>query len=168
MVFFLAPQIVFLVLLSIMFILHVLLDSIDPERWTNIPLLVKLFKLVIGELSSVMEANISRQSNTAEWNQGNLDIIVVSSISIPPLCPTAINLTTWISFRTVMLPHLSAIPWRLMALYLAYLDETNDMWEDQGDNDEEDDDDDDDEGLAGQLLSDMLNTGGSIRCGKRL
>ncbi|XP_055510701.1 importin-9 [Leucoraja erinacea] len=84
----------------------------NPERWTNIPLLVKLFKLVIGELSSVMEANISRQSNTAEWNQ----------------------------------------------------DETNDMWEDQGDNDEEDDDDDDDEGLAGQLLSDMLNTGGSIRC----
>ncbi|XP_060701629.1 importin-9 [Hemiscyllium ocellatum] len=44
----------------------------NPERWTNIPLLVKLFKLVIGELSSVMEANISRQS-TADWHQDEVN-----------------------------------------------------------------------------------------------
>ncbi|XP_059806493.1 importin-9 isoform X1 [Hypanus sabinus] len=79
----------------------------NPEQWTDIPLLVKLFKLVIGELASVMEANSSRQSNAAEWNE----------------------------------------------------DDANDMWEDQ----DEDDDEDDDEGLSGQLLSDLLNTGGSIR-----
>ncbi|XP_072336822.1 importin-9 isoform X3 [Scyliorhinus torazame] len=79
----------------------------NPERWTNIPLLVKLFKLLIGELSSAMEANLSRQSTAAEWNQ----------------------------------------------------DEVNDMWEDQDD----DDDEDDDEGLAGQLLSDLLNPGAGVR-----
>ncbi|XP_043573030.1 importin-9 isoform X2 [Chiloscyllium plagiosum] len=78
----------------------------NPERWTNIPLLVKLFKLLIGELSSVMEANISRQSTAADWHQ----------------------------------------------------DEVNDMWEDQDDDDEEDD-----EGLAGQLLSDLLNPGAGVR-----
>uniref|UniRef100_A0A8C7ZPS0 Importin 9 n=1 Tax=Oryzias sinensis TaxID=183150 RepID=A0A8C7ZPS0_9TELE len=32
----------------------------NPERWTNIPLLVKIFKLIINELSTVVEANASR------------------------------------------------------------------------------------------------------------
>lgn len=41
----------------------------DPERWTNIPLLVKIFKLIINELSTVMEANASR-ANAADWSQG--------------------------------------------------------------------------------------------------
>ncbi|XP_059509503.1 importin-9 isoform X2 [Stegostoma tigrinum] len=77
----------------------------NPERWTNIPLLVKLFKLLIGELSSVMEANISRQSTAA--------------------------------------------------------DEVNDMWEDQDDDD--DDEVEEDEGLAGQLLSDLLSPGAGVR-----
>ncbi|XP_072419609.1 importin-9 [Chiloscyllium punctatum] len=45
----------------------------NPERWTNIPLLVKLFKLLIGELSSVMEANISRQSTAADWHQDEIN-----------------------------------------------------------------------------------------------
>ncbi|KAH0619009.1 hypothetical protein JD844_018608 [Phrynosoma platyrhinos] len=40
----------------------------NPERWTNIPLLVKILKLIINELSNAMEANASRQT-TAEWNQ---------------------------------------------------------------------------------------------------
>lgn len=40
----------------------------NPERWTNIPLLVKVFKLIINELSSVLEANASRQTN-ADWGQ---------------------------------------------------------------------------------------------------
>ncbi|XP_042197978.1 importin-9 isoform X3 [Callorhinchus milii] len=78
----------------------------NPERWTNIPLLVKLFKLVISELSTVIEANVTRQATETEWNQ----------------------------------------------------DEVNDMWEDQ-----EEEDEDDDEGLAGQLLSDLLSPGAGAR-----
>uniref|UniRef100_A0AAX7VCJ3 Importin N-terminal domain-containing protein n=1 Tax=Astatotilapia calliptera TaxID=8154 RepID=A0AAX7VCJ3_ASTCA len=41
----------------------------NPERWTNIPLLVKIFKLIINELSTVVEANASR-TNAADWSQG--------------------------------------------------------------------------------------------------
>ncbi|XP_047437746.1 importin-9 [Mugil cephalus] len=40
----------------------------NPERWTNIPLLVKVFKLIINELSTVVEANASR-ANAADWSQ---------------------------------------------------------------------------------------------------
>lgn len=43
----------------------------DPERWTNIPLLVKILKLIINELSNAMEANASRQT-TADWSQGKI------------------------------------------------------------------------------------------------
>lgn len=46
--------------------------STDPERWTNIPLLVKIFKLIINELSTVVEANASR-ANAADWSQGEYD-----------------------------------------------------------------------------------------------
>lgn len=42
---------------------------LDPERWTNIPLLVKILKLIINELSNAMEANASRQT-AADWSQG--------------------------------------------------------------------------------------------------
>uniref|UniRef100_A0A3P8WPP0 Importin 9 n=1 Tax=Cynoglossus semilaevis TaxID=244447 RepID=A0A3P8WPP0_CYNSE len=72
----------------------------NPERWTNIPLLVKIFKLIINELSTVVEANASRE-HAADWSQ-----------------------------------------------------DSTGMWEDH----EEDgqDDDEDDEGLAGQLLSDLI------------
>lgn len=42
----------------------------DPERWTNIPLLVKILKLIINELSNVMEANAARQAAPAEWGPG--------------------------------------------------------------------------------------------------
>lgn len=45
------------------------ISSTDPERWTNIPLLVKIFKLIVNELSTVVEANTSRV-NTADWSQG--------------------------------------------------------------------------------------------------
>ncbi|XP_036926391.1 importin-9 isoform X3 [Sturnira hondurensis] len=41
----------------------------NPERWTNIPLLVKILKLVINELSNAMEANAARQAAPAEWGQ---------------------------------------------------------------------------------------------------
>ncbi|KAJ8778541.1 hypothetical protein J1605_013510 [Eschrichtius robustus] len=41
----------------------------NPERWTNIPLLVKILKLIINELSNVMEANAARQAAPAEWSQ---------------------------------------------------------------------------------------------------
>ncbi|XP_041836787.1 importin-9 [Melanotaenia boesemani] len=40
----------------------------NPERWTNIPLLVKIFKLIINELSTVVEANASR-ANAPDWSQ---------------------------------------------------------------------------------------------------
>uniref|UniRef100_A0A3B3IEN4 Importin 9 n=1 Tax=Oryzias latipes TaxID=8090 RepID=A0A3B3IEN4_ORYLA len=40
----------------------------NPERWTNIPLLVKIFKLIINELSTVVEANASR-FNATDWSQ---------------------------------------------------------------------------------------------------
>lgn len=42
----------------------------DPERWTSVPLLVKILKLIISELSSVTEANAARQAAPAEWSQG--------------------------------------------------------------------------------------------------
>lgn len=42
---------------------------LDPQRWTNIPLLVKIFKLIVNELSSVVEANTNR-ANPADWSQG--------------------------------------------------------------------------------------------------
>ncbi|XP_006628350.1 importin-9 [Lepisosteus oculatus] len=69
----------------------------NPERWTNIPLLVKIFKLIINELSSVMETNASRAA-AADWSQ-----------------------------------------------------DSGDMWEEQ-----EDEEAEEDEGLAGQLLSDLI------------
>uniref|UniRef100_A0A8C1PCX9 Importin 9 n=1 Tax=Cyprinus carpio TaxID=7962 RepID=A0A8C1PCX9_CYPCA len=40
----------------------------NPQRWTNIPLLVKIFKLIVNELSSVVEANANR-ANPADWSQ---------------------------------------------------------------------------------------------------
>ncbi|TKS70654.1 Importin-9 [Collichthys lucidus] len=73
----------------------------NPERWTNIPLLVKIFKLIINELSTVVEANASR-ANAADWSQ-----------------------------------------------------DSSGMWEDN-EAAEGEDDDDEDEGLAGQLLSDLI------------
>ncbi|KAM4699585.1 importin-9 [Discoglossus pictus] len=45
--------------------------SRNPERWTTIPLLVKIYKLIINELSSVIEANATR--HTEEWTQGDGD-----------------------------------------------------------------------------------------------
>lgn len=53
------------------FCFTVYFSSTDPERWTNIPLLVKIFKLIINELSTVVEANASR-ANAADWSQGEL------------------------------------------------------------------------------------------------
>ncbi|XP_024605429.1 importin-9 [Neophocaena asiaeorientalis asiaeorientalis] len=41
----------------------------NPERWTSVPLLVKILKLIISELSSVTEANAARQAAPAEWSQ---------------------------------------------------------------------------------------------------
>ncbi|OCT91946.1 importin-9 [Xenopus laevis] len=73
--------------------------SRNPECWTTIPLLVKIYKLIINELSTVIEANATRNTEE-EWIQGNGD-------------------------------------------------DVNDMWED---------DDEEDEGLAGQLLSDILSS----------
>ncbi|XP_014822679.1 PREDICTED: importin-9 [Poecilia mexicana] len=74
----------------------------NPERWTNIPLLVKIFKLIINELSTVVEANASR-ANAADWSH-----------------------------------------------------DPSGMWDDQEDGEGEDDDED--EGLAGQLLSDLISS----------
>ncbi|KAG9352855.1 hypothetical protein JZ751_017431 [Albula glossodonta] len=45
----------------------------NPERWTNIPLLVKIFKLIVNELSSVVEANATRAA-AAEWSQDSGDM----------------------------------------------------------------------------------------------
>ncbi|XP_068125456.1 importin-9 [Hyperolius riggenbachi] len=72
--------------------------SRNPQRFSSIPLLVKIYKLIINELSSVIEANATRQTEE-EWAQGNGD-------------------------------------------------DANDMWEDE----------DEDEGLAGQLLSDIISS----------
>ncbi|XP_053312848.1 importin-9 [Spea bombifrons] len=44
----------------------------NPECWTTIPLLIKIYKLIINELSSIMEANVSRNTEE-EWVQGNGD-----------------------------------------------------------------------------------------------
>ncbi|XP_036839154.1 importin-9 isoform X2 [Oncorhynchus mykiss] len=67
----------------------------DPEKWTNVPLLVKVFKLIVNELSSVVEANAIRAA-AADWS------------------PDSVG-----------------------------------MWE-------EEEEDEEDEGLAGQLLSDLI------------
>uniref|UniRef100_A0A8C6SYI7 Importin 9 n=1 Tax=Neogobius melanostomus TaxID=47308 RepID=A0A8C6SYI7_9GOBI len=40
----------------------------NPERWTNIPLLVKIFKLIINELATVVETN-SCKATAADWSQ---------------------------------------------------------------------------------------------------
>ncbi|KAI1893099.1 hypothetical protein AGOR_G00140410 [Albula goreensis] len=45
----------------------------NPERWTNIPLLVKVFKLIINELSSVVEANATKTS-AADWSHDSSDM----------------------------------------------------------------------------------------------
>ncbi|KAJ8370297.1 hypothetical protein SKAU_G00103250 [Synaphobranchus kaupii] len=45
----------------------------NPERWTNIPLLVKFFKLIINELSSVVEANATRTA-AADWSHDSNDM----------------------------------------------------------------------------------------------
>lgn len=73
----------------------------NPERWTNIPLLVKIFKLIINELSTVMEANASR-ANAADWSQ-----------------------------------------------------DSSGMWDEQ---EEGEDEEEEDEGLAGQMLSDLISS----------
>ncbi|XP_071016572.1 importin-9-like isoform X2 [Oncorhynchus clarkii lewisi] len=70
----------------------------DPEKWTNVPLLVKVFKLIVNELSSVVEANAIRAA-AADWS------------------PDSVG-----------------------------------MWEEE----EEEEEDEEDEGLAGQLLSDLI------------
>ncbi|TRY59713.1 hypothetical protein DNTS_002507 [Danionella cerebrum] len=75
----------------------------NPQRWTNIPLLVKIFKLIVNELSSVVEAN-SNRANPVDWSQ-----------------------------------------------------DSSGMWDDLAD-EEEEGDDEEDEGLAGQLLSDLIGT----------
>uniref|UniRef100_A0A8C7NT32 Importin 9 n=1 Tax=Oncorhynchus mykiss TaxID=8022 RepID=A0A8C7NT32_ONCMY len=67
----------------------------NPEKWTNVPLLVKVFKLIVNELSSVVEANAIRAA-AADWS------------------PDSVG-----------------------------------MWE-------EEEEDEEDEGLAGQLLSDLI------------
>uniref|UniRef100_A0A8C5JFW7 Importin 9 n=1 Tax=Junco hyemalis TaxID=40217 RepID=A0A8C5JFW7_JUNHY len=54
----------------------------NPERWTNIPLLVKILKLIINELSNAMEANASRQS-TADWSQDSLLFLMLKPADLP-------------------------------------------------------------------------------------
>lgn len=57
----------------------------DPERWTNIPLLVKILKLIINELSNAMEANASRQT-PADWSQGEIPGLLLSLHGLNLLC----------------------------------------------------------------------------------
>ncbi|XP_041083190.1 importin-9-like [Polyodon spathula] len=45
----------------------------NPGRWTSIPLLVKIFKLIINELSSVVEASSSRTA-AGDWSQESSDM----------------------------------------------------------------------------------------------
>uniref|UniRef100_A0A8C7DV23 Importin 9 n=1 Tax=Oncorhynchus kisutch TaxID=8019 RepID=A0A8C7DV23_ONCKI len=45
-------------------------SSRNPEKWTNVPLLVKVFKLIVNELSSVVEANAIRAA-AADWSPGD-------------------------------------------------------------------------------------------------
>uniref|UniRef100_A0A8C4ZAW4 Importin 9 n=1 Tax=Gadus morhua TaxID=8049 RepID=A0A8C4ZAW4_GADMO len=52
----------------------------NPERWTNIPLLVKIFKLIINELSSVVEANATR-ATASDWSQGSRTSMVAAYLT---------------------------------------------------------------------------------------
>lgn len=53
----------------------------DPQRWTNIPLLVKIFKLIVNELSSVVEANANR-ANPADWSQGTYVVLFTTIVNM--------------------------------------------------------------------------------------
>uniref|UniRef100_A0A8C5CC59 Importin 9 n=1 Tax=Gadus morhua TaxID=8049 RepID=A0A8C5CC59_GADMO len=63
----------------------------NPERWTNIPLLVKIFKLIINELSSVVEANATR-ATASDWSQGSRTSMVAVALTGVLLC-VILNLT---------------------------------------------------------------------------
>lgn len=137
------------------------MSSTDPERWTNIPLLVKIFKLIINELSTVMEANASR-ANAADWSQGE------------SARPQAHQLTSQPQFQAVHNRFLLVLPclfnsssllraksleffFFLTRLAVFILPDSSGMWEDNEVEDGEDgEDEDEDEGLAGQLLSDLI------------
>lgn len=89
---------IFFLYMSVMFFF---LDafSIDPQRFTTIPLLVKIYKLIINELSSVIEANATRQTEE-EWAQGNGGkISAVSAIGticdLLPLCARGVPSDTF-------------------------------------------------------------------------
>lgn len=188
------------------------LSSIDPERWTNIPLLVKILKLIINELSSVMEANAARQATPAEWSQGApclthslptalgltlqarvglasrgyllqchpshlASLRSLSACSCPP-AQSAFSQTCGRICSPLVLPGTRAVVQRpsgpsvlaglvggevcTYAPAASHLraDDANDMWEDQ-----EEEDDEEEDGLAGQLLSDILATSKYGECG---
>ncbi|XP_072237900.1 importin-9 isoform X1 [Leuresthes tenuis] len=99
----------------------------NPERWTNIPLLVKIFKLIINELSTVVEANASRAS-AADWSQAAQGMTCKTENWTADVCCN-----------------------QLLSVFGS---DSSGMWDDQ--EEDEGEDDDEDEGLAGQLLSDLI------------
>nr|XP_048682581.1 importin-9 isoform X7 [Caretta caretta] len=136
----------------------------NPERWTNIPLLVKILKLIINELSNAMEANASRQT-AADWNQ----VITGSSPSqrLVKLRKKKKRTRDEMFSELMLSSHTDRAQtnaWRQIMSecrkaqndreerWRAEENDSNDMWEDR------EDEEDEDEGLAGQLLSDILAT----------
>uniref|UniRef100_A0A8C8IZI1 Importin N-terminal domain-containing protein n=1 Tax=Oncorhynchus tshawytscha TaxID=74940 RepID=A0A8C8IZI1_ONCTS len=57
----------------------------NPEKWTNIPLLVKVFKLIVNELSSVVEANTTRAA-AADWSQVSAKTAAICHVSQVSKC----------------------------------------------------------------------------------
>lgn len=47
---------------------------LDPDQWTMIPVLVKMYKLLINELSNQLEAAIARREEDAEEEDDDDDV----------------------------------------------------------------------------------------------
>lgn len=118
--------------------------STDPERWTNIPLLVKIFKLIINELSTVVEANASR-ANAADWSQGDY-----KRFTWRDTCLKDVTSTGPPSRGFHLENNISCFGHQFLSL-----SDSSGMWEEQEEDDGEDGNGED-EGLAGQLLSDLI------------
>lgn len=135
------------------------MSSADPERWTNIPLLVKIFKLIINELSTVMESNASR-ANAADWSQGESAPQQVHRVTSRPHFQLVHKEGR--AFLTPFRYHGLNYNYYFYFIFLTrlavfILPDSSGMWEDNDVEDGEDgEDEDEDEGLAGQLLSDLI------------
>ena len=56
--------------------------QIQPPQWTHIPLLVKIYKLLVNELSLEIELNMARDEDEEEVSVKNLQVDVVAVLIV--------------------------------------------------------------------------------------